>query len=918
MSEERARRFCRTPASGSTLGRAAIAAVALTVVLSLWAAPAAAASGSVEIEAAVADDTDATTMEFTFVASQNGTVTLGADDSVRRDGGDVVFEFDRWSGGGDSGSGSTWDVVAGEEYTVRYDATASSGASETRHSASVDVRYQDGSYETDETLYLDVDVLEPDFGYVGTVSGEVVFDGPDTGTTTVEADVPNVGDGVMIVEDVSYSSVPSGISASAESVPSRIDAGSSEAIETRVEVDDRVSEGTYTFDATVTDSLGNEETYSVSVEVVKPPVADVSGGEIEVGDVVVGESKTVSFRVDEVGGYEELSGLDVDVTSGDADGSASFNVPYSFSTSAGGSDTAEVTVAADATAQQHSDLGFEATMSGTDTDSPDQSVSVTGRVIYPASLGTVDSSPDTLVYDEPRSQVSTHRQETTVDIPNEGDLEMNVADVTAQVNDPDVTATVVDAPSTVEGLETGTATVAIEGDTDAAEGAYDLTVRVRTDDAGEETITREFEVVHDTDLSVAETDVEFGEVTITDQVSRSLDVSERLGYEDLDGVEVTVVEGPDRWMSISSRPPSQVSAGDSAPLVFDLKFDTEAQAYQEYVWTVRVDADNADTETITVSATAQLLSVEDVTTDLNDRAADGGWQREAAESTVDGLNSMEQHLRDGEEVASGDIWRTLTVGQSTVVLIDAVETVEQRQAEGDYEAAQPRVVSALVARNLVSEYVSDLEDESTAREFRPVVEATVEPVATIVEEQEDHYKSILDDDGATALERYRASESLATLSEHQGDEERASEYDRLAEEQFAEYQRLVAEGTERRQRARDRRQQFDKGATLTVLSQPVVLNPARIDEVRRTRAAVEEDYATAEQRFGDAGASAEADATASEADAAASELTVAEYVLYGATAVFAIAFVAVVARELLNARTYVRESREAAAGDFLL
>lgn len=891
--------------------------LAFVVALSAFTGPATAAYGAVEVEAAVEGDIGATTMQFSFTASQNGTVSLGSDESIQTDGGNVEFGFQEWSGGGASGTSGTWTVEAGTQYTVEYEALAYSGATEQQHSGYVTVDYESGGEAAAETLDLDVDVLEPDFGYIGTVTGDVVFEG-DTASTTVEADIPNNGDGVMVVEDVSFSGLPSGMSASASSLPDQIDAGDSRSIDVDVSVDSSVSEGTYSFDGTVTDSLGNEQAFTVEVDVSKPPVAGVDGGTVDLGDVLVDDSKTTSFTIREVGGFQGLDDLDVRVRRSDPNGGLSVEVPYDFSTTPGGSDEVSATITADIDARQHQSLDFDVVVSGTDRDSPEREIRVTGRVIYPAKLSGVEGQPDTLVFDEPRDAVSAHRQAFDVEISNSGDLQMDVTSVSASVDEPGISATTSDVPSTVGGTGSGDATVTLAADPSTPAGTYTVELAVQTDGAGSKTITREFDIEHETDLALEQTDVEFGEVTITDQVSQEIQVGERLGYNDLENVSVSVVDGPDKWLSITSQPPTTVAAGESAPLVLDLQFDTDAQAYEQYTWDVRVAPDNVAAENITVSATAQLLSVEGITSDLSDRASGGGWQQTAAEDTTEALSSMEQRLRDGESVSAGDIWRSLTIGQSTVILIDSVEAVEQQQSDGNYDAAQSRVVSALVAHNLIDEYVSELEDDQAASELRTVVEQTEEPVTAIVDAQRTHYEDVLAADESTALERYSASSSLAAIERHRGNAAQADEYAARAEQEFAEYQSLVTEGTERRQQAREARETLQASATVTVLGQPVVANPARLDSLRQLRESTNADYEAAVQSFRRAGATAEADATAAEAAAARSELQVTEYALYGFSAVYGVVFAIVVVREVLNARTYVRESRAAASGNFLL
>lgn len=890
--------------------------IAVAVGLSTFATPAAAVSDVVEVEAALDDDAERTTLEFTFVADRSGTVTIGDDDALQTDGGNVDFEFAGWSGGGQSGSSGTWSVEDGTRYTVEYDATASSGATEQSHRTEVSVDYGDGTLAASEPLELDVDVLEPELGGVDSVSGDLAFEG-DTAETTVTADVPNVGDGVLVVDDVTFSGVPSGISVSGSSVPDRISAGTTESVGIDVVADETVTDGTYSFDATVTDSQGNDETFQIEVEVTRPPVADVGGETVDLGDILVGESSTAEVPIQEVGGYQGLDGVTVEVAEGDPNGGLDVTVPWGFGTEPGGADNVSATISANTNARQHQELTFDVLLSGTDEDSPEREVTMVGRVIYPEELGRITASTDTFAFDQPRDAVSTQRMDSQIEIPNDGDLAMDVTSVSATASHPDVSASVSDVPDTVNGTSTGTATLTLAADPGTPEGSYEVEIDVQTFDAGSETITREFHVEHPTELELGETDVGFGEVTITDRVSRSIDVGERLGYNDLENVDVSITDGPDRWLNVSSRPPTNVGAGESAPLVLGLQFGTDAEAYQEYTWEITVDPDNVEAETITVDATAQLLSVEGINSDLEAHASGGGWQQQAATDTTAALSSMEQRLRDGDDVTAGDIWRSLTVGQSVVILMDSVETVESQQADGNYEDAQSRVVSALVAHNLVEEYVDEIDDGDAARQLQSAADATEESVAGIVTEQKGHYEEQLEGD-ATALERYDALDSLATLESHQGNANQADEFAGQAEQAFAEYQSLVGDGTERRQRARESRDALSDEATVTFFGQPVVTNPARIDSVRSLRQSATDDYDASVQAFRDAGATAEADATADEAAAASRELRIATYGLYAVTAIYVVVFAVMILKEALNARAYVRESREAASGNFLL
>ncbi|GAB6878437.1 hypothetical protein JCM17823_07110 [Halorubrum gandharaense] len=888
--------------------------IALSVLLGAAVATAAATSGNVELDEALDDQSESETLSFTFTASEDGTVS--ATDTRTTSGGDVEFVFSSWSGGGSSGTSTSWSVEEGEQYTVEYTATAESGASETTHSESVGVEHDDGTTEASETLSLAVDYVEPAFGTINDQSTEVVFVDDDSATTTVEVDMPNVGDGVMDVTDVVFEE-HDGVDASVDSRSDLIDGNSNGDLTTEIAVDDSVDAGSYSVGVTVSDNLGNSETFTVSLEVQKPPVAGVSGDEIDVGDVLVGTSEDVEFTVDELGGNEGLDGLDIETVSADPNADIGFDIPFSFGTSPGGSGEATVTVDVSDDASQHDDIEVDALISGTDDESPDRDVTVNARVIFPATLGNVRSTPGTFSFDEPRDEVSSQTHTTTVDIPNDGDLEMEVDSVDASVSQPGISATVVDAPGFVDGQESRDAEVVIEADPSVSEETYELEIAVETDDAGSETITRDFDVEHETELAVSSSEVRLGEVTITESVTRSVDVSERLGYNDLENVEVTLVDGPDDWLEASGEPTSTVRAGDSSELRMDLLFDTEAEAYQQYVWTFEVDADGVDSEEVEVVATARLLSVEDIVTGLEASGGEGGWQADAADGVTEGLTDLETRLREGESVDDGDIQRSLTVAQTTIVLIDRVGAAGELQAEDDYEAAQPNVVSALVARELIDDSVSEITDQETASDLEVALEESAEPLEEIVAEQESHYQAILEDDDASALAQYQASTSLESVYALQGDDAAAADHEEIGEERFSSYQIHVEDGVEHRQSARSTLRDLEDEATLTVLGQPLVLNPTRYDEVASSSDSILENYDDAATNFENAGATAEAEATDAEASQAALQLQITQYTLLGAGAGFGVVFLYVVIRQLLNARLYVREARMAETGGFL-
>ena len=888
------------------------AVVAVCVVLGTVVGLAAASSATVELAEVDAEGEQTETVSFQFVADANTSVSAPASETT--DGGHVTFEFDGWSGGGDSGSDSSWDVTEGETYHVEYVVRVESGASEGSHSVTVSDG-QSGQFSEQ----LSVTVAAPAFGTIQDQDAEVVFHDDDAQTKTVSVSVPNSGDGVMFTDGATVDDDHDDIDVEVGSLTNEID--NSGTLELDIEIDPEAEEGSYDVDVIVSETLGDTESFTLTIDVRKPPVAEVEDDTIDLGDVLVGESNTTEFTIEEAAGFSGIDGMEeAEIIWSPPDGEVEFDGLTGFggvSTDAGGSDEAEATVTIEDDVEQHATPSWDVELTPDDEHSPTTGVEVIAHVIYPPELGDVEADADTFVFDEPRTEVTAQEETASVEISNVGDLEMDVTSMSASVDSPSIDATVVDEPAGVDGLDEETVQIDLDADPDTPEGTYTLTVDVETEDAGSETVTEEFDVEYDSELVVDRSDVQFGEVTVTERQTQSIDVAERLEYVDLEDVTVEQVDGPDAWITITEAPPSEVDAGDSAPLVFEVVFDTEAEPYEEYLWVFEVDADGVESETIEVRGTARLLSVEDIVNDLEDRSGDGGWQEDTATPSAESLIELETRLQDGEAIDDGDVWRSISIGQSIDVLIGAVENAETQQADDDYDAAQDDVVSALATHSLIVEYGSDIEDDDLRTELLTAADTAEEPVEAVAEEQESHYREILDDSDSTALDRAQANQQLAEMVDLRGNDE-AEDLRAESDEEFERYRTLVEDGTEFRQDARDRQDAFDDSATMVVFGQPFVLNPARLDELGSHSDTVTEEYTAAVEAFEEAGADAEAEAAAAERDDAETGLTITRFILYGVTGISSIAFVGLVVRLGSNSVAYVRDVRTATSGDFLV
>ncbi|WP_135827744.1 COG1361 family protein [Halorussus halobius] len=849
------------------------------------------------------------TLTYEFTADVNETVTV--NDQMTDNG--VTFAFDSWQAGGQSGSGNSWQVQAGTTYEVTYEATVSESAGD------ASVYTVDQFSSNPENQELSIDVTDPSFGFVSDQQVDLVFESSGEASTEVDVDVPNDGQGVMLPADVSFSGVPSGFSADYSGLPNEISAGGSGTVTLEVTAQDSVDEGTYEFTATVEDNLGNTLDVPVEVSVSKAPVLSAGDdGEVDLGNVLVGSQQSAEFTVSEQGGFNGIDGVYSEVTGSDQHGSISFDNLRYLTTEAGGSSTAEVTIDVNDDAGQHSQLDWTVDLRPVDEDGVGQSVEFTGRVIYPPRFGDLSMSDSSMVFDEPRSQVTSHTETVTVDVPNDGDQTMNVIGASAGTDSNQVSATVTDYDQQIDGQSSGEVTVEVAADPDTPEGSYSVSVDVRSEEDGSESVTSDVEITHDVELSIEQTALSYGDVIITENRTQSTDVAEALEYQDVTGLTISKVSGPDQWLTVVDRPPEQLAAGDAAPFVVALQFDTSAELYREYTWEYEVDADEIDSRTVTVTATPEPVSLEDIRNPLENYADSGGWQSDTAGGMATTLADLETSLREGGNVSRGDLTTSIAASRATLLFIESVENASATMESEGNEAAQNEVVSAAATYNLMDSYVSSLEDDglrSTAAESRSAAD---ERVSTLVDQQRSYYEDRLDSGNVTMIERAQTNRQLAQLASLQGEDQRAERLRERSSAAFENYTATVEQGNEERQTARQLREEMDESMLTVVLGQPLMLNPAKWDAFEQQSAETLATYDDASESFETAGAGEEAQAVADERQTAASRFQFARYSMYGSTAAYALVFLGLLGYLGRNTYAYVRDAREAVSGDFLV
>ena len=894
--------------SEQTVGRAMVAVVVAVLVVSAFAGPATAVvSETVELDEALNDQQRATEFTFTFTASGNDTVT--ADSGQTFQGGNVEFEFEEWDDldSGASGSSSTWDVQNGNQYEVTYQAVASSGANSESWTASV----SGGSTSDSETLDLTVDYLQPQFGGADSPTETVIFtdDGSD-GTTELDVGFDNNGPGVMVPESVDLDSTPNGIDVSVASLSGQVDAGGSGAAVLDVAVDPSVSEGDYTISGTINDNLGNTESFTATLEVRKPPVLSVD--DVDVGGVLIGESNTVDVTISEVAGFSGVNGVNVNVIGTNSDGSVTVSGAGVASTSAGGSDEIQVEVTADSDGAQNADLDWQVELTPDDQYSPTETIDVTGEVFYPPNLESLSGQSVENTFNTPRSQAETQTTETEVTFTNTGDLDMQVTDATVTVDDPNVEAGVADISRTVGGQSTGQATVVLGADPEADEGTYEFTVTIDTATGGTQSITRELTIEHVPELAVEQSELGLGDVTVTNRRTTSIDISEALEYESVSGVEVVRASGPDQYLEIAEQP-STLQPGESSPLVFAVAFDTSAELYQEYRWVFEVRGENVETQTVTVTARPRPVSPDAILEDLSGYAGGSGPRAETASGMTDSLNALETRLRDGEEIPEGDLTETIAAGETAVLLLESLEAADEARNSDGPAAAQADVLRAQATLNAMSEYVGRIEASGVDSSATGALDAAQTATNEQVEQQVSFYESQLDGD-ITMLQRASANRQLARLAESRGNTQRAEQFNQEATGAFETYLSQVESASASVEEARATRESIREDATLVLLGQPLVLNPARLDGISAEIESIDAAYASAAQTYAEAGATSEAESVRQERSQIQQRLQFTQYGLWGATGLYVLVVLFVLGRTGLNLYAYLQDRRTVELG----
>ncbi|SDR44126.1 COG1470 family protein [Natronobacterium texcoconense] len=707
------------------------------------------------------------------------------------------------------------------------------------------------------------------------------------GDTETSLTVENTGDSEETVS-IDITSTPDGVSVSPHQGSVTVAPGEEESVGLTV------SAGTDAKTGSVDGAAGGDG-FGFHVEV--QPAAGFEEEPLDLGDVLVGDSESGEASIEQIGSEGSIGNVDVSVVSSDSDGTLEMS-------SSGSSASWEVT--ADDDASQHETLSW--TVELETEDGVTRQTTAEARVIYPGYFGEL-AFGDPMVFDEPKDQGEITKT-IELAVPNDGDQPLEVSSVSASSSswDIDVDVDDDDVPDEIEGQSTEVVDVEVTADTELSEGEYDFSASASSPDVDGTSYDEDIEIVHGTELVV--NGISFGDVPTGEYEEASTTLEEELGYNDVDGVEMTLVDGPDDWLTVRSGP-SDLQAGGSDTVSFALEFDTEAELGETYEWTYRIEGNDDERERLRVVASPVPLDLDPIQNDL------AGHSGTVPDGTLSIVETMDDEMRAGD--ADGDdVSTVLAFGSASVLYLEATDDATDLLEEGEHDEAQASIVQASAAYNTMGMYADQLEGNQLRSESRDVLGAAEEDLETLIDEQEAHYEQRLEDGELSLIEEATIQRELARVAVLQGDEQRAAELESEADAAFEEYSETVAEGAGAAQEADDVWESMESEQFVTVLGQPLLLNPAEYDTVTDRTAELHDSYDDAVAAFENAGESNRAETVAAEHEDRATALSTARISLFLAIGVYGIVAAGIVTRTARRMYWYVQDAHESVTGDFLM
>jgi hypothetical protein len=322
----------------------------------------------------------------------------------------------------------------------------------------------------------------------------------------------------------------------------------------------------------------------------------------------------------------------------------------------------------------------------------------------------------------------------------------------------------------------------------------------------------------------------------------------------------------------------------------------------------RVNGEGVESKQIVVTARAQPISFEGIKQNLTGYENAPDEQGQVAQSMLNGLNELEQRLKNDGNVSGSDLSRTTAAGRAAILLLDSLQQATQARQQNGPEAAQEHVVRAAATLNVLESYVERIENQAVRSEARTALTAADAAVSAEVSTQQKYYRQQLEGDEST-LERATWTRRLAQLAELRGNTGRASQLSNQADAAFANYSSQVRQGVATRQRARTAVEVLEENATMVILGQPLVLNPAKLDAVDSRIDRIDRLYGSTMSTYREAGATSEVQSVQSERQQVARRLQRTQYGLWGATGFYGLVIATGLFRTARNLYDFFRDRR---------
>ena len=727
----------------------------------------------------------------------------------------------------------------------------------------------------------------------GLVSGEIT--GASASDTTIDGGTSQ-GHTITISDDgnstgysVDVSDAPAGVDVS-EPSGSSSGGGNNQDISITIDADADADSGTVRGDV-------NGEDFRFDVDVITPPRPGFEDEPYDAGDVLVDDVTSGQLTVEEVSGSGTTEGVRYDIIDSPAGASLDFPSGLQY-----GSSTWEIDVG---NADQHETLTWTIELWDDGDKSVSREVDLEARVIYPGYIESASLADNDIEFDEPKESTQSIEDDISVDVENGGDLPLEVSSVRASSGASGISVTrtgsgEINADSTEE------IDIEVSADTDLSEGDYSLSGSVDTANGGSDDFSGDISISHNTRLSASSVSV--GDVPIGQSQSSSTTITEDLGYKGVDNIQLQQQSGPNSWISVTSQPGS-VSAGGETSASFNIAFDAEADPGSTYEWVYSTEGSTSDTQ-VRVTATPVPLDMEPIQESLS------GYDSSVASQTLTLVNDMDQQIRSGA-AQRGQISTTLAFADSAEIYMESINEASNLINEDRHVQAQPQVMRAASAYNTLQLYSNEFQSSQLRSTSNSVLSEASGDLESVISEQQEYYQAQIQSGELTHLEETRAKRQLAEIERFNGNSEEADRLEAEADSSFEEYVSAVSDAETQVQEG-ERAWETIQDNGLTLLGQPLLINPMKYGTYSSQIEQVRQSYEGAISNLQSAGATNRLSTVSSTYDFRSLGLLIAQGSLLVAIVVYIGGAGGLIYRTVSQMYQYSKDAEEVTSGDFLL